>query len=199
MDWITSIFDGSAIAGGVFLIIGIAGALLLLLSLILDGIFDAFDFGDGPLSLTTIAAFTTIFGFTSFACVGSGVPTTIAGLLGAVAGVIGGAIAWWLTRVIRSAESTTAVSSQELTGGEAVVVLGIPAGAGLGEVSLVRNGERISLSASSDEELPTGRRVRILDTLSPTSVRVGSLPAPDAAPQSAPAPAAGEPTPPAAH
>lgn len=171
MDWLNGLLDGSLIAGGIFLIIGVVGGILLLLSLVLDGIFDAFDFGDGPLSLTTIAAFTAIFGFTAFALVGAGLPTPFAGLLGAVAGVLGGAAAWWLSKVIRSAESSTAVSGDELVGSVAGVVLAIPAG-GLGEVALVRHGERVSLSATSDTAIARGTQVRIAQTITATSVRV---------------------------
>ena len=105
MDWIGRLLDGSLVQGSVFLIIGIIGALLLIVSVVLDGIFEVFDFGDGPLSLTTIAAFTAIFGFTSFAMVGAGASATVAGVVGAVAGVAGGLVAWWLSRLIRSAES----------------------------------------------------------------------------------------------
>lgn len=182
MDWVSRLLDGSLVAGGVFLIIGIIGALLLLVSLVLDGLFDAFDFGDGPLSLTTIAAFTAIFGFTSFALVGAGLSSPLAGALGAVAGVLGGAIAWWLTRLIRSAESSTAVSGEELVGAEASVVLAIPAG-GLGEVALVRHGERVSLSATSDTAIARGSRVRIANSITATSVRVDPI-TPDQAPAS---------------
>lgn len=174
MDWISRLLDGSLVAGGVFLIIGIIGAVLLLISLVLDGLFEAFDFGDGPLSLTTIAAFTAIFGFTAFALVGAGLSSPLAGALGAVAGVLGGAIAWWLSRLIRSAESSTAVSGEELVGSEASVVLAIPAG-GLGEVALVRHGERVSLSATSDTAIARGSRVRIANSITATSVRVDPI------------------------
>lgn len=171
MDWLQALLDGSLLAGGIFLVIGIVGVVLLIISLVLDGIFEAFDFGDGPLSLTTIAAFTAIFGFTAFALVGAGLSTPAAGALGALAGAIGGAIAWWLSRLIRSAESSTAVTGDELVGAEAHVVLAIPAG-GLGEVALVRHGERVSLSATADVAIPRGSTVRISHTITPTSVRV---------------------------
>lgn len=182
-DWFSSLLDGSLIAGGIFLVIGIVGGVLLVISLLLDGIFDAFDFGDGPLSLTTIAAFTAIFGFTAFALVGAGLSTPAAGALGALAGVLGGAAAWWLSRAIRGAESSTAVTGAELVGAYANVVLAIPAG-GLGEVALVRHGERVSLSASSDVEIPRGAPVRITQTITATSVRVE--PFTEVAPPSAP-------------
>ena len=173
-DWIGRLFDGSLLQGGVFLIIGIVGALLLIISVVLDGVFDLFDFGDGPLSLTTIAAFTAIFGFTSFAMVGAGASATVAGLVGALAGVAGGAVAWWLSRAIRRAESTTSVTADELVGAEASVVLAIPAG-GLGEVALVRHGERISLSATADAPIARGARVRVAQTPTATSVHVELL------------------------
>lgn len=173
-NWIERLLDGSLFDGGVFLIIGIAGGLLLVISLVLDGIFEAFDFGDGPLSLTTIAAFTAIFGFTAFASIGAGITTPVASVLGALAGVIGGAAAWWLTRLFKSAESTTAVSGEELVGSEASVVLAIPGG-GLGEVALTRHGERVSLAATSETSLARGARVRITQTITATSVRVEPL------------------------
>lgn len=182
-DWLSRLLDGSLIAGGIFLIIGIVGGVLLLLSFILDGIFDALDFGDGPLSLTTIAAFTAIFGFTSFALVGAGLSSPVAGGLGAIAGVLGGAAAWWLSRMIRSAESSTAVSGDELVGALASVVLAIPAG-GLGEVALVRHGERVSLSATADTAIQRGAEVRIAQTISATSVRVEPTTAGASAPAS---------------
>lgn len=174
MDWFGSLLDGSLFAGGIFLVIGIVGALLLIVSVLLDGVFDLFDFGDGPLSLTTIAAFTAIFGFAAFATVGAGAPTSVAAVIGAVSGVAGGALAWWLSRLIRSAESSTAVTADELVGSEASVVLAIPAG-GLGEVALVRNGERVSLAATADVAIPRGARVRIAQTLTATSVRVETI------------------------
>lgn len=173
-DWIESLLDGSLFSGSIFLVIGLVGGVLLLISLVLDGIFDAFDFGDGPLSLTTIAAFTAIFGFTAFACVGAGLSTPAASTFGALAGLLGGAAAWWLSRLIRSAESTTAVSGDELVGAEASVVLAIPAG-GLGEVALIRHGERVSLSATSETAFPRGVRVRIAQTITATQVSVEPL------------------------
>ena len=193
MDWLDRLLDGSVVAGGVFLLIGIIGGVLLIISFVLDGIFDAFDFGDGPLSLTTIAAFTAIFGFAAFASVGGGLSTPIAAVIGALAGVLGGAAAWWLSRFVRSAESTTAVSGGDLVGAEGSVVLAVPVN-GLGEVALVRNGERISLSATAAEPIPRGTRVRIVQTVTSTSVRVEPVSAPENA---APGPAAPGPAAPA--
>lgn len=174
MDWIGRLLDGSLFAGSIFLVIGIVGGILLLLSLVLDGIFDAFDFGDGPLSLTTIAAFTSIFGFAAFASVGAGMSTGAASAVGGIAGLIGAVAAWWLSRLIRGAESSTALSGSDLVGSEASVVLAIPQG-GLGEVALVRHGERVSLSATAEEAIGRGARVRIVQTLTSTSVQVAPI------------------------
>lgn len=171
LNWLDRLIDGSLLAGGVFLIIGIVGGVLLLLSLLLDGIFDAFDFGDGPLSLTTIAAFTAIFGFTAFASVGAGMATPVAAVVGALAGLVGGAAAWWLTKLIRGAESTTALSGDDFVGSEGAVVLAIPEG-GLGEVAIFRHGERVSLAATADVPIARGAAVRIVQTVTSTSVRV---------------------------
>lgn len=198
MDWIERLLDGSLVTGGIFLIIGIVGGVLLLISLLLDGIFEAFDVGDGPLSLTTIAAFTAIFGFTSFASVGAGMATPVAAIVGALAGVVGGAAAWWLSRLIRSAESTTAVSGGDLVGSLGSVVLAIPEG-GLGEVALTRHGERISLSATASEPIPRGTAIRVVQIVTSTSVRVEPVEpvAPAAAPEAQEPPEPPEPSGPA--
>lgn len=172
--WIDRLFDGSLAAGGIFLLIGVAGAVLLLLSVVLDGIFEVFDFGDGPLSLTTIAAFAAVFGFAAFGAVGAGAPAGLAGMIGAIAGLIGAAAAWWLSRLIRGAESNTAISSTDLVGSEASVVLAIPSG-GFGEIAMVRHGERVSLSAAADTAMPRGARVRVAQILTANSVRVEPL------------------------
>ncbi|MFD5601115.1 hypothetical protein ACFWHR_13795 [Leucobacter sp. NPDC058333] len=171
MNWFERVLDGSLFDGGIFLIIGIAGGVLLLISLLLDGIFDAFDFGDGPLSLTTIAAFMAIFGFASFASVGAGMSTPVATVVGALSGLLGAAAAWWLSRAIRGAESNTAVSGTDLFGLTGSVVLAVPAN-GLGEVAVIRHGERISLSASAEAPIPRGTQVRIVQIVTSTSVRV---------------------------
>lgn len=175
MQWLNALLDGSLFAGGVFLLIGVIGAVLLLISLLLDGVFDFFDFGDGPLSLTTIAAFATIFGFAAFGFVGAGVSTQLAALLGAIAGVLGGAVAWWLSRLLRDSASNTAVSTSTLVGSQAIVTLAIPGGTGVGEISLTRFGERMSLTAQSAEALPRGSAVKITATLTPTQVVVEPL------------------------
>ena len=172
IDLIVALFDGSLIVGGIFLLIGIIGAVLLLISLLLDGVFDFFDFGDGPLSLTTIAAFATIFGFASFGFVGAGLSTQMAALFGAGAGVIGGAVSWWLARTLRDDTSNTAVSTSTLVGAIAHVILAIPGGSRVGEISLSRHGERLSLTATATEAIARGEQVRIIATLTPTSVVV---------------------------
>ena len=182
-NWIERLLDGSLFAGGIFLIIGIVGGVLLLISLLLDGIFDAFDFGDGPLSLTTIAAFTSIFGFAAFASVGAGMSTPVASTVGALSGLVGAAAAWWLSRAIRGAESNTAVSGSDLVGSTGAVVLAIPEG-GLGEVAIIRHGERISLSATAETPIPRGAAVRIVQTVTSTSVRVEPVAPADPAPTS---------------
>ena len=102
---------------------------------------------------------------------------TTAGAIGAVAGLAGGAAAWWLSRLIRGAESSTAVTADELVGAEAGVVLAIPAG-GLGEIALVRHGERVSLAATAETAIARGSRVKITQTLSATSVTVVPILAP---------------------
>lgn len=171
IDWFSGLLD-TAFAGSTFLIVGVLGAVLLLISLLLDGIFDFFDFGDGPLSLTTIAAFTTLFGFTAFGLVSAGVATPWAAFWGAGAGLGGGVLAWWVARFMRKSESSTAVSGSDLIGKEAMVVLAIPANNGFGEIALTMHGERVSMTASAGQAVARGEKVVIVENLSATAVLV---------------------------
>ncbi|MFC4222693.1 NfeD family protein [Lysinibacter cavernae] len=171
-DWITSIFDGTLVAGGVFLIIGCVGALLLVISLLLGGIFDAFEIGDGPLSLTTLSAFAAIFGFASFAAIGAGTSPVVGAVIGLASGCVGGGLAWWMTRVFRTAESNSSTSTATIIGQQAFVILPLPGEGGMGEISFMRHGERVTMAARSAQPVLAGAEVRIVAVISDTSVMV---------------------------
>jgi len=172
MEWLDKISDGSFATGGTFLVIGIIGIVLLLISLVLDGIFEAFEFGDGPLSLTTLAAFATVFGFAGYASMGAGASAVIASFIGAVAGLIGGAMAWWLSRFFQNSDSGVAMEAGTLAGQEAYVSLGIGLGDSLGEIAFSKNGHRHTFAARAAEPIPTGTHVVVLATITNSLVLV---------------------------
>lgn len=176
MDFIDKILDGSIAAGGTFLIIGVLCVVLLILSVVLGGIFEAFHFGEGgPLSLTTIAAFGSVFGFVGYASIGGGASVQIATLLGALTGVTGGFLSFIAMRFLSNSDSTGSIEATSLAGSEAIVILRIPGGENLGEVALTRNGLRYTFSAISKLPISTGSKVNIVSTISNSSVFVEEI------------------------
>ena len=174
MDGLLEWFDTTT-TGGTFLVIGIVGVTLLLLSFVLEGIFEAFDFGDGPLSLTTIAAFGAVFGFVGYASVGAGASPALATFAGAVTGLLGGVGAWRFAKFFENSSSSASIRSDSLTGELAMVILRINGGDSLGEVALMQNGIRHTFAAMSAEPIAVGTKVSIVATISDSSVMVEAV------------------------
>lgn len=162
-------------ASGVFLTIALVGIVLLVISVLLDGVFDFLDFGDGPLSLTTISAFGSIFGFAGYATIGAGGTTTAAAIVGLLAGVAGGLLAWWLTKSFSNSSTSAAINTDTITGTEAYVILRIPGDDGLGEISFSRSGHRFTFAARATNPIATGSKVKIVSVLSESSVMVEEI------------------------
>lgn len=169
-----------------FLVIGLVGIVLLLVSLVVgevvDGLFDAL--GGDLLSGASLAAFLGAFGFVG-ALVVSGTGSTggaiAAGLGGGV--VVGGAAAL-LTRALRNGGDDSTVRTSSLVGRSGSVVSAIPAD-GYGDVSLVASGHITKLNARASAALPAGTAVVVTAVLSPTSVLVErAVPATPSVPKS---------------
>jgi membrane protein implicated in regulation of membrane protease activity len=156
-----------------FLAVGALGMLLLFLTVVADGVFDAFDLGDGLLSGPAIAAFLTSFGFGGGLALylGTNPPVAVAAGLGSGAAV--GAVVSYAARSLMDMPTDATPSSGDLPGKRATVVSDI-SGGGLGEVSLNLAGQPVKLSArsSSGEDLPAGTAVVVTAALSPTAVSV---------------------------
>lgn len=150
----------------IFFMIGGVALVVLILAVLLDGIFDS----DGPISLVSIGAFGTMFGFSAAVAVGLGVEPAWASLCGAGVGLIGGLAAWKMADYFKKSSTTASYSSQSLVGTVAVVNLGIERGTG--EVSFNKNGSTIFMTAHSEETIPKGRRVKIVDIVNDNSVMV---------------------------
>lgn len=171
MDFIQDLLNGKIVGQGSFLIIGIIGITLLLISVLLDGVFDLFDLGDGPLSLTTIAGFIATFGFVGLIATSMGASIPVASLSGALVGLMGGLGAWGLSRSFKKADSTMGISVSTLEGRTATVILPIKDG-NLGEISFHSNGLNQTFSAKAKENLEVGDKVTITGVLSNSSVFV---------------------------
>ncbi|MFJ9622656.1 hypothetical protein [Streptomyces sp. NPDC101181] len=161
-----------------FLGLGIAGIVLLVLSLIFDGLLEGLLDGvvdglfDGLLSLPVIAGFLSMLGFGGAITLG----TTGAGPLGATAvGTVAGAGAAWLTWKLSKAlmrdQTHTTPRASDLVGSPGSVVTAIPAG-GYGEVLLRLGGQPVKYAARSAGPVARGTEVWVEETLSTTSVAV---------------------------
>lgn len=172
-------FKDSA-AGTTFLIIGVVGLIFLVISLILDGIFEAFSFGDGPLSLTTISAFLGIFGFSALICYTTfGWGAMASAGAGSIPAILGGLGAWAITQFLKKSEHSDTVSSTALVGATAAVTLSIPKQGGYGEISIRHNDNVYNFSATSDDEIPKGKQVIVDRVISNTLVAVSLVTKPD--------------------
>ena len=163
-----------------FLGLGIAGVVLLTLSLVLDGVLEGLFDGvgaldglfDGWLSLPVIAGFVSMLGFSGAIVMG----TTAFGAVGAAAiGVPAGAATGWLayrlSRVLLNDRSGAAPRDDDLIGASGSVVTAIPAD-GYGEVLVHRAGQTVKLAAKSPIPVPRGAEVWVEEALSQTAVFV---------------------------
>ncbi|MFR0352263.1 hypothetical protein [Streptomyces sediminimaris] len=163
-----------------FLGLGMTGAALLALALVLDGVLEGLFDGvgvldglfDGWLSLPVIAGFVSMLGFSGAIVTG----TTGLGAAGATAvGVPAGAVTGWLTwrfsRVLMNDRSGAAPRDDDLIGASASVVTAIPAD-GFGEVLVRRAGQPVKLAARSPVPIARGAEVWVEQALSHTAVAV---------------------------
>ncbi|MFM9370808.1 hypothetical protein [Streptomyces sp. Da 82-17] len=160
-----------------FLGLGMAGVVLLALSLVLDGLLDGFLGGvldgllDGWLSLPVIAGFTSMLGFAGALTLGTtGLGPVAATAVGTGAGVVTAYGVWRAGRALLRG-SGDSPRGADLVGSAGRVVTPIPAD-GYGEVLLQLAGQPVKLAARSDGPMARGAEVWVERTLSATSVAV---------------------------
>ncbi|WNI23819.1 hypothetical protein [Streptomyces sp. ITFR-16] len=161
-----------------FLGLGIAGVVLLALSLVFDGILEGLFGGvldglfDGLLSLPVIAGFISMLGFGGAIVLGTtGVGTIAATGVGALAGLVAAVLTWKLSRALMRDQTDATPRDEDLVGTSGSVVTAIPAG-GYGEVLLRLGGQLVKLSARSGVPVARGTEIWVEATLSSTSVSV---------------------------
>ncbi|MFS0695740.1 hypothetical protein [Streptomyces nitrosporeus] len=166
----------------IFLGLGIAGIVLLTLSLIFDGILeglfgDAFGgmlngFFDGLLSLPVVAGFVSMLGFGGAIVLGTtglGAPAAVAA--GAAAGFVAAWLTWTFSKTLMRDQTTATPRGEDLVGTSGSVVTPIPAD-GYGEVLLRLAGQTVKYSAKSAAPVARGTEIWVEGTLSSTSVTV---------------------------
>lgn len=163
-----------------FLGLGIAGVVLLVLSLVFDGVLEGLFDGvnvldglfDGWLSLPVIAGFVSMFGFSGAIVMGTtGLGAVGATVIGVPAGVGTGWLAYRLSRALMSDRSGAAPRDDDLIGISGSVVTAIPAD-GYGEVLVRLAGQPVKLSAKSPVPVARGAEVWVEEALSQTTVSV---------------------------
>ncbi|WP_409329438.1 NfeD family protein [Trujillonella humicola] len=176
-------------AATVFLVVGGIGVALLLVSLVVGEIGSlALDADGGPFSLEAVAALLGGVGFGGAATIAL-LPEDVAGTAAVLIGLLVGLalavpLAWVairLSRAFRDMPTTPTLTRHHLAGAQGVVVSAIPA-AGYGEVRLALAGQSLKYAARSDDALPPGTPVYVVEALSETAVHVVST-APDPLPE----------------
>ena len=160
----------------VFLVLGVAGLVLLGLSLLLGDLFGgALDALAGDVfSSAVIGGFVSAFGFGAALSEGLGAPLWLAVVVGVVVGAGFGWFASWLTRLVRGGGSDATVTTQDTVGRDAKVVTGIPEG-GFGVVRVVVGGHSLQLNARAERAVEPGTEVYVTGVLSPTAVAVAPV------------------------
>ena len=175
------VHDGRVYRVSVFLILGVVGIAVLLVSLILGDLLDStlhFDGLDSEVfSTSVIAAFIGAFGFGGVAVQEFTNNVWLASLVGMVTGSLAGWGAVTLTRFLKRAETGQALRSDHLIGAEARVITDIPEG-GFGEIRIGTH----KRAARAELPIPAGTSVWVSGVLSPTAVEV--RPTADELPQS---------------
>ena len=173
----------------VFLVIGVLGVVVLLLSLFVG------EFGelgmdvdaDGPFSVPAVAAVLGGIGFGGAAAVSllpASLPDAVTALLALAVGLgVAVPLAWGairLSRALTDMPTQPTLTRHSLVGAQGVVVSAVPS-PGYGEVRLALAGQQLKFSARSDSPLPAGTPVYVVEALSDTAVEVVST-APDPLP-----------------
>ena len=155
----------------VFLGIATLGFVFLLIALVVGDIFDSFGFdtgldggadGHGFLDSRVISVFVTAFG--GFGAIGiqSGLSTVASSLLGLGGGIVLGGLVSLFARFLYKQQSTSSVTTAQLVGRTAQVVVSIAPGS-LGQVSCRIGEERVEKLARARDgrEIKVGATVRV--------------------------------------
>jgi membrane protein implicated in regulation of membrane protease activity len=165
------------VANTIFVVCLAVGAILLLVTVLLDdilgGLLDSigFDFDLGGVSLMPLLlAFVAMFG------VGGLIGTQAldldsgpASLLGALSGVLGAGIVYLLFSFLRRAEAPQAFNLSNLVGRTGRVTVGIPAGRN-GSVLLSYEGASHDLTATGETDMSAGTIVTVTDVVGGTLI-----------------------------
>jgi membrane protein implicated in regulation of membrane protease activity len=156
----------TSVADTVFLVCALLGGSLLLITVLLDdivgGLLEAFDFDLGGGSLAPILlAFVAMFGVGGlFGTQVLDLSAGMASVVGVIAGIGGGFLAWAMFRFLYSSETAPPFSQEDLVGRSAYVSVSIPSTA-WGTISMEVEGTTQEFRATASADIPRGQVVRI--------------------------------------
>lgn len=155
-----------------YLWLGAISTVVLVVAVVFDGLddaFDALDVGPGWLSVPAVAAFLGAFGFVTGATVDAIGPAAL--LAGIAAGVVFGFGAVRLSRAAMDMPTDPTDAAADLLASFGRIVTP-PALGRFGEVLLDRPAGPVKVACLSDETLPAGTPVIVVDVTSSTLVTV---------------------------
>jgi len=158
-----------------FLVLGVIGLVVVVASLLVGDVLDALpvDIGGGWLSAPAVGGFLAAFGFAAVLAEPA-LGTAAAAGAGTGAGLLVGGAVGALARALQRMRTDATPRTADLVGRVGIVLL--PAGPGrLGQVRVVHVGQPLQLSARSDQPIPKGTQVVVVEALSPTAVVVTPL------------------------
>ena len=163
----------------VYFVLGIAGLVLITVSLLVGDFFESVLDGLGAdwFSTEVVGGFVSALGFGGAIATSAGAPGPVAVVVGLVIGTAFGALAAWFTRLVRGGGTDKAPDAADVVGHEGVVVSTIPgtSGSGFGSVQIRLGGHTLRYNAKADLELEAGSRVHVTAVLSPTAVSVAPV------------------------
>lgn len=141
-----------------FLIVGGIGVLLLLFSLLLGDLFDSLDVGDGLLSATSLGVGAIVFGASGTLILDAGLPLVWVYVLAVALALVAYILSALLVRKLNRSSDGVPASAVGLTGVTRSEIS--PTG---GEVSLDGTHEVERRLAYSNDPIPEGVRIRVID------------------------------------
>ncbi|MFW6773290.1 NfeD family protein [Nocardioides sp. CPCC 205120] len=156
-----------------FLVIGLCGAVVLLLSLVLGDLFDIEALAGDWFSTAALGGFVSALGFGGATAQAFGLGQLSSSLVGVAAGLVVGWFAAWLTRLVKTGGTDATPGARDAVGWDATVVTAIPE-SGYGAITVRRGGHVLRYNAQADRALPAGTAVHVTGVLSPTAVTVAA-------------------------
>lgn len=170
----------------IFLGIAAIGFLGVLMAFLVGELFDAFEFhhdfsfDDGPsiFSARVLSVFTTAFGGLGAIAVYQGLGIFLSSVIGLAGGIAFGAVVYFFARFLYQQQSSSLVTTADLIGLPAQVIVGIPA-TGVGQVRCVVGESSIEKIARSKDGTPIPLHAQvIIEEITGESVTVSPYPEP---------------------